>query len=90
MTAARGTAQLKSLESLTTLQAEAAAVVDCAKAGIENAQAERADALQAREHVHTQLRNERGRRRSASAGARGRCRHQKRTGAADERRSSRA
>lgn len=49
-------AQLKSLESFTALQAEAAAVVDSAKAGLANAQAERADALRALEHVHTQLR----------------------------------
>lgn len=49
-------AQLKSLESLATLKAEAAAAVDNAKAGLADAQAERADGLRALEHVHTKLR----------------------------------
>ena len=49
-------AQSKSVESLATLQAEAAAAVDSAKADQASAQAERADALQALERVRSQLR----------------------------------
>jgi len=49
-------AQSKSIESLATLQAEAAAAVDSAKADQASAQADRTGALQALEHVRSQLR----------------------------------
>lgn len=49
-------AQSKSLESLTALQAEAADAVNNAKADLASAQAERTDALQTLEHVRSQLR----------------------------------
>jgi len=48
-------AQSKSHESLTALQAEAAAAVDNAKADVASAQAARADTLQALEQLRTQL-----------------------------------
>jgi chromosome segregation ATPase len=48
-------AQSKSLESLSTLQAEAAAVVERAKASLASAQAERAGALQALADTQMQL-----------------------------------
>jgi chromosome segregation ATPase len=49
-------AQSKSHEALSALQAEAAAAVDGAKADLASAQAERADTLQVFEHVRSQLR----------------------------------
>jgi len=49
-------AQSKSLKSLATLEAGAAAAVDSAKADQASAQADRADALRALEHVRSQLR----------------------------------
>lgn len=49
-------AQTKSHECLAALQAEAAAAVDSAKADVAHAQAAEAAALQALEHIRTQLR----------------------------------
>jgi chromosome segregation ATPase len=49
-------AQSKSLESLATLQAEAAAAVDSAKADLASAEADRAGVLQDLEHLRLELR----------------------------------